>query len=512
MRTPSVRAAWAAWCVGALSGWAPGNGLNERIESIVAAARLGDGVVGISVVDAQTGESLAARQASMPMIPASNMKLLTTGTAVRVLGRDFEFRTTLAGDGDRLVVLGSGDPALADPVLLSELEPRRTVGDVIELLASAARAHAGDGTPVREVIIDDRAFDRQFVHPGWPEDQLNQGYCAEVAGINFHRNVLYVFPRPSPAGEGRPAVLSVQPEAPWLEIEVKARTVLRGSNSVWLTRPREENRFTLFGDVRTPSQSPVPVTVHDPPRFLGEVLAWHLEQSGTLVADPQRVPEPARQGAARLVRRPGAEESFAGATPLAVVRTPLGEILGRCNAESQNLYAEALLKRVGHHVTGQPGSWENGASAVRMSVTELLGPSHAASTVISDGSGLSRQNRVTPGTMTAWLAAMARSPQDGAAFIESLADLGEGTLSHRFRDARPKNTLHAKSGTISGVRCLSGYLTAPETGRRIAFSIMINNLPSGEPTFAAVKLQEDVVLALDRWLTEVESTQARVGG
>jgi len=184
------------------------------------------------------------------------------------------------------------------------------------------------------------------------------------------------------------------------------------------------------------------------------------------------------------------------------VTTPLADIVARCNRDSVNLYAEALAKRMGHEVTGEPGSWGNGGAVVRMVMTDRLGPSAATTTVISDGSGMSRANRIAPETMTRWLASMSRDPAIGSLFTASLPTTGQGTLRKRFPATTLKNTLHAKSGTINGVRCLSGYLTHPVTGRTLVFSILINDLPlTGGSGPKALRLHEAIVAELDAWLT-----------
>ncbi len=198
---------------------------------------------------------------------------------------------------------------------------------------------------------------------------------------------------------------------------------------------------------------------------------------------------------------------------LAVVTTQLADILNRCNTDSQNLYAESLLKRVGHDVSGEPGSWSNGAAVARMVLSERLGPATAASTVIADGSGMSRLNRISAETMVRWLESIAEQPTIGETFIKSLATAGNGTLTRRFREHPPLNTLYAKSGAIDGVRCLSGYLVNEPTGRMIAFSVLCNELNTGEASSNAMKLHEQIVRIADEWLTsQINAEATAIGG
>jgi serine-type D-Ala-D-Ala carboxypeptidase/endopeptidase (penicillin-binding protein 4) len=222
---------------------------------------------------------------------------------------------------------------------------------------------------------------------------------------------------------------------------------------------------------------------------------------------PRRLSRSELQSVLGTVRLAEEDERLEG-RPLAIITTHIRDILDRCNSDSQNLYAEALLKRLGHEVTRQPGSWSNGASVLRMTLSELLGPEHAATTVIADGSGMSRDNRVSPRTLTAWLAWISREPRFARLFADSLAMPGDGTLRRRFGDANLRNALQAKSGKINGVRCLSGYLT-DSSGRVIAFSIMVNDLREGELALNSLKLHEEIVTALDRWLTAQRPAEAR---
>lgn len=465
-----------------------GQTLQSQVNRLVSNAKLGTARVGISVIDVRSGEVLAARQADEAFIPASNMKVLTAGAALWTLGPEYSFRTELVLDGDRLTVVGSGDPAFGDPEILQKNEPKLTVSGLLDSLTDAVVK-----TGVRslsEVVIDDRVFDRDAVHPTWPTDQLDRWYCAEVSGLNFHTNVLDVFARPG-AGPGARPSASFEPATGTVEMDVsRAKTVSTGSNSVWFRREPKTNSFSMLGDVRFALTRPVQVTITQPPLFFGRILGERLERAGVHPATgPLNV---------RLVE-PG-EPRAAGRT-VALVKTSMKDVLRRCNADSHNLYAEALLKRVGNEVTGQPGSWENGAAVVRMLVSEKIGPDAVRELVVRDGSGMSRQNRVSPATVTAWLAGLARDSTVSEAFIESLPKPGSGTLERRFRGLQPRHVVHAKSGYIRNVRCLSGYVIDEADGEKIAFSILANEVPGGEEDAAALRLHEQIVAEIDRYLS-----------
>jgi len=468
--------------------------LDRRARELIEEHRLTGSTIAVAAVEVQTGRSLIHLDAGRPMIPASNQKLLSAGVALALLGPDYVFRTEVLLWGDRLVVRGSGDPALGDPAILGVAEPPMSVEDLLQRIVEAVR-RAGV-TRIREIVLDDRVFDRDFIHPSWPSEQLNRWYCAEVSGLNFHTNVLSVFPRPAPEGPGSPPTFTVEPRADWFEIRNRGRTVREGQNTSWIARRANANDFTLFGDVRAPAQVPVRVSVHNPPMFLGTLLAERLRGAGVVVGvDRPGSPEVG----VRLAER---DERIEPDRVVVVVTTLLHDVLRRVNADSYNLYAEALLKLAGFALTGESGSWESGAAAVRMVLGDRLGPEHAASVAVADGSGMSRENTISASTMVQWLRVVRLDARLAPHFLASLPMPSEGTLRSRFRDAQLRNVVLAKSGTLSGVRCLSGYIVHPETGRTVAFSILCNNLRDSNQERNARHYHESIVLRLDRWLTE----------
>ncbi len=488
-----------------LTACAAAQDLNREVSAALGRARLGTCTVGVSVMDVQSGKSLAALNEDRPFIPASNLKLLSSGAAVLVLGPDYEFKTRLLRRGTQIIVQGSGDPGFADPKLLDDMHT-----DVGTLLDRLVQAIVASGMKqVSEVILNDRVFDREYVHPEWPSDQLNLRYCAEVSGLNFHANVLRIYAAPGPK-EGSDPVIRSEPSARWLEVEKRARTVTSGSTVLSLLRQGSSTRFIVNGTVGAPVVEEV--TVHEGSVILGRLLADRLAAAGigrgSTAGAGGSDPPPARLAA---------PEEDLGSTNevLAVVKTPMSIVLTRCNTDSYNLYAEALIKAVGKAVTGQPGSWANGAAALRMQVRDRLGPEAAASLVMVDGSGLSRANRVTPLLLTGWLRVLARDEKAAEPFVTSLALPGDGTLQNRFRGKGIQNEIRGKSGFVKGVRTLSGYVTQAATGRRVAFSILVNDIPTDVPAARVKTFHEDVVEAIDQWLSQhaaVPAGREDVGG
>jgi D-alanyl-D-alanine carboxypeptidase/D-alanyl-D-alanine-endopeptidase (penicillin-binding protein 4) len=242
---PSKSRYWLAlYLLVALPATAAAQSVQSRIDAILDGSNLGRAKCGVSVIDLASGGLVAEHNASELMIPASNMKLVTTAAALSVLGKDFEFTTRLELHRQTLVVIGDGDPAFGDPALLAQMG--MNVEDLLARWVAAAK-RAGV-TRVDELVIDDRAFDRQRVHPNWPQDQLHRWYCAEVSGLNFNNNCLDIYASPTRPGEA--PTIRVMPNGPPVVFTNAAQTGKR--NAFYADRDTGTNRITLRGTVPQP--------------------------------------------------------------------------------------------------------------------------------------------------------------------------------------------------------------------------------------------------------------------
>jgi serine-type D-Ala-D-Ala carboxypeptidase/endopeptidase (penicillin-binding protein 4) len=247
----------------------------------------------------------------------------------------------------------------------------------------------------------------------------------------------------------------------------------------------------------------IPAAIDTPPMFAGDLLATQLDERGIKIGGEDAYP---REAVALI----GPADQYTESRVIAVITTPLEDVLERTNTDSHNLYAEALMKRIGHEITSDPGSWENGATVIRMLLAEKLGAGAAESTVISDGSGMCRDNRVAPKTMANWIRKLSRS-EHWEMFRDSLATPGDGTLRKRFGDDALESDLHAKSGYLTGMYSLSGVLVHPRSGQRVVFSIMLNDVKSGGTSRNAKPLVDSIVEEIDEWMS-VRAGSRGVGG
>lgn len=484
------------------SAAASNESVSAAIREAVATTGLKKAVIAVSVCDASSGKSIVSVRGGEPLVPASNMKLLTTAAAMTVLGPDFAFSTRMLLNGDRLTIVGDGDPALGDPELLaastfSDASGKVHTGMDIERLLDTwvVSLRAAGVQSLREIVVDDRIFVREGAHPSWPKDQLNESYCAPPFGLNFHANsiALSVAPRAGAA----PEITKITPQAPWVSITNKgtSRSGKNDKNTVWFARTPETGDLTLYGNVRTKLASPILVPVGDPSLFLAQCLAHRLRAAGVAVAT------------ARIAAAADATPSGKPIGP--VLRTPITTVLEHCNSESDNLYAECLFKRVAFAKTGAAGSWPVGARVMQGELRARMGRASEAF-VVSDGSGLSRDNRVTADGLASWLASVAQDDRIGHRFIETLPVAGRsGTVRKRMKEINPAVALvHCKSGYIDKVCCLSGYVTASD-GTRYAFSVLANGLSEAGAVSKAKKLQDRVCALLAE---ELAGRRSALGG
>ena len=457
--------------------------LADEIQQITADKLLDRATVGIDIV--RLGGSAAdvagvyRQNAATPLVPASNLKVITTSAALEQLGADFKFRTFLAmHDGD-LVLIGDGDPTLGDAEML-----KKYGWDVDTVFKSWATGLVQKQfRSARDLIVDDSVFDDQFIHPDWPADQTEKRYMAEIAGLNLNANCLDIYARPT--SFGRLIEYTTDPVTSY--VSIKNSCVTGADNSVWLSRQPQTNQLILRGTARFANDVPVPVTVHDPPMYAGTVLAECLRSAGITLSGQVR-----RDRTMRAACIEAARSGDSSWTLLALHETPLTSVIDRANKDSMNLYAECLCKRLGFARFGQ-GTWPAGTAAVGGFLKSLQIPASQFS--LADGCGLSRNNAISPHVMVSVLTHDFFSA-NSAVWMQSLPVAGEdGTLAERFRGSDLRGRVIAKTGFVNGVSCLSGYLHAKDANT-YCFSIMFNGIPEGSNSSAKI-LQERIVRAID---------------
>lgn len=421
------------------------------------------------VVNLTDGSTIYERDATRPMMPASCMKLAVMAASMDQLGRDYSFTTVLAVRTTDLVVIGAGDPTFGDEKLA---EARgQEVGAAFRQWAARLKAHGVKQIP-GNIVIDDFIFDLDFVHPHWPDDQYQAWYEAPIGGLNFNANCVATIVAPTTPGS--PASIRLIPPNDYCKISNETQT--GDKMTVTVHRPRDSDTLMLRGTVSKEGQLEV-VTVRDPGLFFGATLKRALEAEGIPVGG-QVVREKIRLDATTLPP---------DINVVAIHNSPLADAMERAGTDSLGMMAEGMFKAMGAKVGGV-GSWETGQSAMNAYFRKLGISANQVS--VDDGSGLSREDRISPAAMTRILSTVYRDEKSFDLLRSSLGVAGErGTVRKRMRHGNAKGRVFAKTGTIRGVRTLTGYVHAMN-GQWYAFAFFYNNI-SRPDSAATVKSKMD---------------------
>ncbi len=423
----------------------------DRIEALLAGVRP-PVQLAVFVQDVATDRILYEHGADTPLAPASVMKLLTSAAGLIHLGPDFTWETPFYLVDRELWVIGSGDPGLGDERILRR--HGRPLSDVFDTLA--ARLRQRGVTQLDRIVLDDSRFDHVWRHEDWPPDENAEWYQAPVGAINWNDNCLDAAVR---LQAGR-VVLTLRPALPGSFFLDRLRPGTK--HAVTFTRRPGSDVFEFRGTVARDATLE-PVACARPTVFFGHALRSELVRRGIEVA-----------GA--VVRRRIDPARLTGLVPLHVERTTMADVLWRVLTFSQNLFAECLIKslaawRPDGRPTGTPGNWPDGARIVREAVESLGIPLDGA--VIRDGSGLSRRNRITARQVVGLLDAVHDRPRF-ALLVSNLARPGRpGTMRRRHNTPLLRGHLRGKTGTLSDVRTLAGYVERDD-GRVLAFAVLIN--------------------------------------
>jgi len=431
-----------------LAGFAKAD-LAKQIDGITGKSSQNKVRFSIHILKADTGETVYAHDANSAMVPASNMKVVITAAALKYLGPDYKYKTKVGLCGDSLAVIGSGDPLLGDES--TDTKYGRKSGWIFEdIAATLKKSGVAD---IKDIIVDAGIFDNQRVHPNWPKEQLNFWYACEVSGLNFNDNCVKVSAK---TVDGR-AVVQIEPQSSFLDITNKVVAVQGGKSTVGSYRQPEPNKIVVYGKCRERA-GPFDVAIEQPAMFFATLLSENLGKSGIKVNG-------------RVVEKP--IDPNCNFRMLAEYSTPLADCLERANKNSLGLAAEGLLKTIAANARADKknGGWAEGRGIVSQYLL-TLGVERSEFN-IDDGSGLSRENRLSANALTAVLLDVYRS-QNRQLYKDSLAEGGvEGTIGRYFKEEKYKGKIFGKTGYIEKVKSFSGVCNTKK-GDYI-FSILANN-------------------------------------
>ncbi|MCW2810055.1 MAG: D-alanyl-D-alanine carboxypeptidase precursor [Friedmanniella sp.] len=455
--------------------------LATRLTSVMSDYRVQRATSGAAVVDARSGELLYGRYAGRAVIPASNTKVMTAVAALHTLGPGYRFHTDVLRRGSvvggvlqgQLYLKGYGDPTAGQ--------------DDYASLARQVRA-AGITSVTGRLVADASFFDAQTYNPGWSTSYADSYYAAEISGLTVAPNADYdtgtVWVNYRPGTQGKPARITTTPAAAaaYLRFSNKTTTSARGTSTTFAAH-RSYGADTISLTGRVPVGRAVGsalITVHRPELYAAAVFRAELGKVGVRVAGTSVAGTVPATKRVRLARD---------------TSMTLSSLLVPFLKLSNNMHAETLTKTMGT-LTGQRGSWSGGLAATRAYLSGLGVP--LAGVSLTDGSGLTRRNRLTPLALATTLQKVRSEPWFGA-FYAALPVAGDprrmvgGTMRYRLTGTRAAGNAHAKTGSLTGVTSLSGYVTGAD-GRLYAYA-MISNYTGSSPR----PLENSLVVTLAGW-------------
>jgi D-alanyl-D-alanine carboxypeptidase/D-alanyl-D-alanine-endopeptidase (penicillin-binding protein 4) len=440
----------------------------KTMETILGNSCLRKQNFGIKIHSLERNQTLYSVNSHRLFAPASNVKLLTTAMALKRLRPDYRFKTglyattpvggeTLRGD---IFIKGFGDPNLVSEqmwLLVKELKniPLRKVhGDI---------------------IADASFFDNNLRVKTWKKGGV-EAYNAPLGALSFNFNTVTVHINPGEKPGDRPVVV-VDPNIEFIRVDNRARTVSKSKRSRLIVNRIDRgghNEITISGVVSVNhARETYYLNITRPAYYAASVFKEYLRQEGVEVTGKVRVgfvPE-------------GAYEI------LSHFSMPLSLILRGLNKFSNNFVAEQILKTIGADIYGSPGTTLNGLRAMDEYMQSLKYKPEGFS--ILDGSGLSRQNRLSPDQIVSVFQDMYADLGVYPEFISALGVMGrDGNVLKRMNGHNSAERARVKTGTLNSVSALSGYFQSAD-GERFAFSILMNDLKCSNGQ--AKRLQDRIV-------------------
>jgi D-alanyl-D-alanine carboxypeptidase/D-alanyl-D-alanine-endopeptidase (penicillin-binding protein 4) len=426
--------------------------LRKSIDEILTDSIFIPARVGIKIVSLSGGRVLYERDSKALFHPASNLKLLTTATALHVLGKDYKFKTAVYSDSaiqngvlpGNLYIKGFGNP---------DFTSKDLVWMVGQLKEKGLRRIRGD------VVGDVSFFDDLYWGNGWMWDDEPSSYEAFITPLSINKNSVKVIVKPGDK-VGDPVQVHLEPETKYVEL---MNSGLTGSdsitNTIEVTRRFKErlNTIVVRGSLPRGSQEcEFDLSVWQPELYAVKLLQEELEQEGIVV-----------EGTARLGNVGN------GLKPIVLHEWPVDSVVIHLNKVSDNLSAENTLKVIAAEKRGPPGTSQSGISIVNEYLSSI--GIDTSSYLMADGSGVSHYNLVNAETIVDLLSAVYKQREHFDLFYRSLPVAGmDGTLERRMKGTSAEGRVRAKTGTESGVSSLSGYVPM-RSADMIVFSILMND-------------------------------------
>lgn len=432
----------------------------------------------VAVSDQKTGEEIFKSEPQLSLVPASILKVVTTATALEVLGPEFRFYTTLSYSGTirndtlygDLQIIGGGDPTLGSMYFP---ENNHFKEDWIKAIQDKnIKVVTGN------LIADATIYESQMIPDTWIWEDIGNYYGAGASGISVYDNLYEIHLRSEIEADKPTRVIKIIPEIPHLELQNEVLSSDLNSDQAYVFgSPQEYSRIIRGTIPKNKSDFVIKASIPDPAALLVSEFREMLSTNGIHLSGENRFEKV----------KSGKDQS----TVLSVNQSPvLRDIIRVTNHESVNLFAEHLLKHLAYQEKGL-GTTKDGCKFV-MQFWKDKGLDMNGF-FMNDGSGLSRFNAITANQMVAILNYMKTKSDYSDDFFRSLATVGNGTLTGFSLESFPKDCLHAKSGSMTRVRCFAGYLNTI-LGKELTFTIMLNNFSCSQAE--VLKKIEEVLVEL----------------
>ena len=436
-------------------------GIETELQKILNQQEYKNASVGIQFIDIESGLSVYEYNPNKLMIPASTLKIITSAAALEMLGPDYRFKTQIGYIGELrennelngdLVIIGGGDPTLGSMYF----NKSETSNNFINFWVQKIKA-AGIRKISGNIILDASIYDSEKVPSTWIWGDIGNYYGAGANAFTCYDDLFRItFNSPQDAGE-LTSIISTYPTIEGIEISNEVVSSDINSDKAYVFGSPFDKKRIIRGTIpKGRNAFTIKAAVHQPEEILAYELITNLAKEGIFISGDIKF---------QKTDKSKFQTVFIQESPT------LTEIIRVLNYESVNLFAEHLVMQIANEKTGI-GSREKGIELITefYKTKEIL----KVDFFMEDGSGLSHFNAISPDQITSILIFMAQKSENKEAFINSLPNAGSGTLSGFSTELFPGNTLFAKSGSITRVRCYAGYLKT-RSGKDIAFSIMINH-------------------------------------
>lgn len=430
--------------------------------------------VGICVKDLTSGKIVASHNPQASLTPASVMKLITTATAIEKLGPNFKYSTTLALDAastNTILILGSGDPTLGSKAI------NKLPTQFLSTWAQALIMQLSDKQPVNILAVDN-LFGYSGVSNGWTWIDMGNYYASGSYGISIFDNLYHIYFNTSDNNKC-PTILKIDPEIKGLSFVNYLKLNNTGQDNGYIYGSPFSYKRELRGNIPAGrSQFSIKGDIPDPGLLLAQSLANTLQQQGVTIANVSTIRNMFENN---LCINPNNQLYKVGRVLHTHQSPSLKEILREINVESNNHYAEHVIRTIGRYENNDiyTDALEEGVKAIdnywkSKNIT-------TSSLFQYDGSGLAPQNATSAEFLCDVLLYMHNDSKYSKEFYNTLPIAGkEGTLKTFMSKTKYEGKIRAKSGSISGVHCYAGYIIDGE--KKYAFSIMINRFTGSRLT------------------------------